>query len=71
MVLDTNALSALFAGDRNLAELLGSAPVLSIPSIALGEYRFGLCRSRHREILEPLLEELAMTGTVNMVKWVA
>ena len=67
MVLDTNALSALFAGNPQLAELLGDVPLLSVPSIALGEYRFGLCRSRQRETLEPLLDELVRVSRVLVV----
>lgn len=58
MILDTNALSALFSGEAGLARVLGRTPRLSLAAIVLGEYRFGLRRSRHRETLEPLLDEL-------------
>ncbi len=58
MILDTNAVSALLAGDLDLAEVLGQAPRHELPVIVVGEYRFGLLRSRHRSTLEPLLEAL-------------
>ena len=57
MILDTNALSAFVEGDRGLLEALGSADRLCIPSIALGEYRFGIAGSRYRERYETWLRE--------------
>ena len=58
MILDTGAVSDLLAGDRNLARLLRHADRHHLPSIVLGEYRFGLDRSRARDRIEPLLERL-------------
>lgn len=56
--LDTNAVSALFEGDDALVALLGRADRLSLPVIVVGEYRYGLQRSRHRRQLESLLQQL-------------
>lgn len=67
MVLDTNAVSALFGGDPQLAELLGKAPMLSLPAIVLGEYSFGLRRAHHRKALQPLLDELVRVSRVLVV----
>ena len=58
MILDTNAVSDLFAGDSDLeARLIGSERH-HLPTIVIGEYRFGLMRSRHRVALEELLDRL-------------
>ncbi len=57
MILDTNALSALADGDEALDTQLADTPVLSVPVIALGEYRYGIQQSRHRSAYEGWLEE--------------
>ncbi len=48
MILDTNALSAWVEGHSAIETSLRSARRLIIPSIVLGEYYFGIRRSRHR-----------------------
>ena len=48
MILDTNALSALVDGDRDLLGLIQNQPELAIPVIALGEYLYGIQQSRLR-----------------------
>ena len=65
MILDTNALSALFVGDRALADLLSGVSRHHLPVVVVGEYRFGLMRSRHRERLSALLAAL-VEGSVNL-----
>lgn len=67
MILDTNAVSALFAGDEALGELLSAQPRHHLPVIVLGEYRFGLLRSHHRERLGRLLEILVRESDVLLV----
>ncbi|MDP3238541.1 MAG: type II toxin-antitoxin system VapC family toxin [Myxococcales bacterium] len=62
--LDTNAVSALFEGDDALVALLGRADRLSLPVIVVGEYRYGLQRSRHRRQLESLLQQLVAASEV-------
>ncbi|MBC7367075.1 MAG: hypothetical protein H7343_09735 [Undibacterium sp.] len=57
MILDTNALSALADGDTALTAKLGDTAHLSLPVIALGEYRFGIMASRHRKTYEAWLTE--------------
>ena len=64
MILDTNAVSALFDGDTALARVLGLAPKHELPTIVIGEYRYGLARSRHRRTLIPLLETLIRESVV-------
>ena len=58
MILDTNAVSALFDGDKSLATVLSVAERHHLPAVTLGEYRYGLKFSRHKRALEALLEAL-------------
>lgn len=58
MILDTNAVSALFIGDPALGEILAGGERHHLPVIVIGEYRYGLLRSRFRSHLEGLLEIL-------------
>ena len=58
MILDTNAVSALFAGDSSLAEALANDDRHHLPVIVIGEYRYGLARSRDRSRLGRLLDML-------------
>jgi len=64
VILDTNAVSALFQGDAALARILGVAMRHELPSVVVGEYRYGLARSKHRRTLLPLLEELIRESVV-------
>lgn len=64
MILDTNAVSALLAGDEALSAVLGSEPRHHLPVIVLGEYRYGLLRSQRRASLETLLDFLAAESFV-------
>jgi tRNA(fMet)-specific endonuclease VapC len=47
MILDTNALSALADGDEGLAEKMEAVSVPSLPSIVLGEFRYGILGSKY------------------------
>jgi len=67
VILDTNAVSALFAGDPALGDLLAARPRHHLPVIVIGEYRFGLLRSRHREHLELVLATLIRESNVLLV----
>jgi predicted nucleic acid-binding protein len=67
VILDTNAVSALLAGNAGLSAVLGPAPRHHLPVIVLGEYRYGLLRSSHREKLEALLETLIRESIVLFV----
>jgi len=58
MILDTNAVSALLAGDEELAAVLDSDERHHLPVIVIGEYRYGLLRSKYRQRLEPVLATL-------------
>lgn len=64
MILDTNAVSAVLAGEPAVAEVLAGAVHHHLPVIVIGEYRYGLRRSRHRSPLELLFETLIRESTV-------
>ncbi len=55
MILDTNALSALADGVPRVVEHVAAASELQVPSIVLGEYRFGIATSRRRSEYEAWL----------------
>ena len=55
MILDTNALSAIANGDPAAGTVFGRAGLIGIPVIVVGEYRFGIQRSRHRRDYETWL----------------
>ena len=56
MILDTNALSAIADGDEGLADELGSVSVPSLPSIVLGEFRYGILGSKFHARYERWLQ---------------
>ena len=58
MILDTNAISALFEDDEALHARIAHEGTLHLPVIAIGEFRFGLLGSRLRETLEEKLAAL-------------
>jgi len=64
VILDTNAVSALFAGDEAVEKVLRGETRLHLPTIVLGEYRYGILRSRHREQLGLLLATLSAESHV-------
>lgn len=61
MILDTNGLSAVIEGDPALEPLLRKAAQIYIPVIVLGEYRYGISRSRDRQRYEQWLTEYLAT----------
>jgi tRNA(fMet)-specific endonuclease VapC len=64
VILDTNAISALFIGDSALGEVLAEVQQHHLPVVVLGEYRYGLLASRYRRHLEELLETLVLESLV-------
>jgi predicted nucleic acid-binding protein len=64
MILDTNAVSAFFAGDAGIVERMSCAGVVYLPVVVLGEFRYGLMGSRERKTWESKLMEFATTCTV-------
>jgi len=64
MILDTNALSALAEGDSAVVAKVSHASQVAVPVIVLGEYRFGVARSRHHSEYERWLEEILSVSRV-------
>jgi len=64
VILDTNAVSALFAGEPTLAEILSSVDRPHLPVIVIGEYRYGLLRSTHGRRLGAILDSLVRDSIV-------
>lgn len=58
MILDTNAISAWAEGDPKLLAVLRSDRPWYLPSIALGEFRYGVIRSIKRVELEQWLNAI-------------
>jgi tRNA(fMet)-specific endonuclease VapC len=48
VILDTNALSAFADGEPAALSVIGTAQVIAIPVVVLGEYLFGISQSRRR-----------------------
>jgi predicted nucleic acid-binding protein len=67
LILDTNAVSALLAGDPTLGKVLASERRHHLPVIVIGEYRYGLLSSRYRDQLQGLLEGLIRESIVLLV----
>jgi tRNA(fMet)-specific endonuclease VapC len=64
VILDTNAVSALFAGDPDLGGVLATDLRHHLPIVVIGEYRYGLLRSRDRKKLERVLQTLIRESVV-------
>jgi tRNA(fMet)-specific endonuclease VapC len=67
VILDTNAVSSILAGDEGIAAVLEVAMSHHLPAIVLGEYRYGLKRSRKRSALTELLDRLEEESIVLVV----
>jgi predicted nucleic acid-binding protein len=67
MILDTNALSAFADGDEDLAGKLSSVPLPCIPSIVLGEFRYGILGSKfHARYERWLLDSLGAFSVLSV-----
>jgi predicted nucleic acid-binding protein len=59
LILDTNAISAVADRVSSAVEIFKSSEHIALPVVVLGEYRYGIMRSRHRAVYEHWLEWLA------------
>jgi tRNA(fMet)-specific endonuclease VapC len=57
VILDTNALSAFIDGEPAIGVRLSAERHAAIPVIVLGEFRYGITGSRHRDSYEQWLED--------------
>ncbi len=66
-MLDTNAVSAWADGDAALLRVLPRDRLWHLPVVVLGEFRFGIRRSRERAKLERWIEEVEAMCAVLVV----
>jgi len=64
LILDTNAVSALLGGDQTIAGLLAFEQHHHLPTVVIGEYRYGLTRSSQQERLGTMLALLIARSSV-------
>jgi tRNA(fMet)-specific endonuclease VapC len=64
MILDTNGLSALMGLNKAFLKRFARVPRWCLSVAVLGEYRYGLLRSRDRVALEAAIDELERTQQV-------
>lgn len=57
MILDTNALSAMADGDEAIGAILRQQTRMTLPVIVLGEFRYGIEQSRHRDAYKTWLAQ--------------
>ena len=67
MILDTNAVSALADGDASLSSVVRNVTMFSLPVIVIGEFCFGIARSRHHARYASWLDELVRVSSVLVV----
>ena len=68
MILDTNAVSAVAAQDKALINLVQAAPRITVTIISLGEYAFGISKSRYCDELEAWLDALLLKVDVLLLE---
>jgi tRNA(fMet)-specific endonuclease VapC len=64
LILDTNALSAIADGESGAVQKFASAAQVAIPVVVLGEYLFGIAKSRHKGEYERWLAEMTDVSRV-------
>jgi predicted nucleic acid-binding protein len=57
-ILGTNALSAIAIGEHKAVKEFTRADEVAIPVIVLGEHRFGISHSRHKDEYERWLAKM-------------
>ena len=58
MILDTNAVSALLAGDAAIRPIIANVTTPAIPTIVIGEYRYGLVDSSRADAITSAFDRL-------------
>jgi predicted nucleic acid-binding protein len=58
MIIDTNAVSAILAGEAAIRPIIEHATTLVIPAVVLGEYRYGITASHKKHELTEALDRL-------------
>ncbi len=58
MILDTNALSGFLDGDPGAIAMVRESRAVAIPVIVVGEFAFGIAKSRHRDVYQRSLHRM-------------
>ncbi len=64
MILDTNAVSALLAGERRASDAAQRPPRFTLPFVVVAEFEFGLQTSTQKRRLEALFRKLESESDV-------
>ncbi len=64
LLLDTNVVVALLAGDPETRDFLSQAEMTFLPSIVLGELYYGAWKSRQKEANSTRIDALAANSAV-------
>jgi tRNA(fMet)-specific endonuclease VapC len=64
LLLDTNVVVALLAGDPDTRDFLSQAEITFLPSIVLGELYYGAWKSRQKEANSSKIDALAAKSAV-------
>jgi tRNA(fMet)-specific endonuclease VapC len=64
LILDTDALSAAAEENSGVIGILAGVRQLALPVVVIGEYRYGIAQSRHRERYRRWLDGLIADCTV-------
>jgi tRNA(fMet)-specific endonuclease VapC len=64
LILDTNALSAAAEEHPGIAEVLAGVEQLMLPVVVIGEYRYGIARSRDSSKNRQWLDDLVMDSSL-------
>ena len=64
MILDTNAVSAILAGETLIHAKLPPGERQHLPVVVIGEYQFGMHGSNRRKKLEPAFDRLESNSIV-------
>ncbi len=64
MILDTNAVSAILAGEANIQTRLPPEERQHLPVVVIGEYQFGMLGSKRRKRMESAFERLESQSIV-------
>jgi predicted nucleic acid-binding protein len=67
VILDTNALSAWAKDENELLAVLPPEPQIMLPAIVVGEYRYGVLRSSHRDTLESWLNRTLASVRIGII----
>jgi predicted nucleic acid-binding protein len=67
LILDTNAVSALLGGDPDIPKVLAFEHQHHLPTVVIGEYRYGLTRSSQQTHLGSMFDLLTQRSIVLLI----